>query len=413
MKSNHEMKKWDYVVIISEHNISEMYACLYFKPQRILMIATNYFKDAEGRFTQIMKQKLPMVDCVSVDTENLQGDSFYETKEWISEKLLPIFDENNQQVLNATGGTKALSIALEKSIDWYQVHYKPMTKNTVEIWADDWAVAEREIHPSNSLIDDFSINDACSLYIDKIDKDKTPHFVPDEEQALNISKKMWSCLVDGHIHVEFAKYLSKLWATNRTQEWTRIKWDEFNLDEIQLHELQIWFEILSQLCPDVLRTLPLGLLIRTRFNGNKKIKAQREWVKGTWLEDLVLHWLLEDLKMPENLIHAGMQIETDIEAKNRQGSGREIDICLLHNQQIFLIEIKADLPTHTDFKNAVRQLASIVALKGAQKILLLGPWASKTFFEKEQENESLARGSQVQVITSKAQLIEKFSNASK
>lgn len=83
-------------------------------------------------------------------------------------------------------------------------------------------------------------------------------------------------------------------------------------------------------------------------------------------------------------------------------------LCLLHNQRIFIIEIKAGFVTRNDFKNAVRQLASLVAVKGAQKILFLGPWAAKIFHENQKENASLARGSNVTVITSKAKLLEKF-----
>ena len=422
-------KPWDYIVIISDHNITETFACLHFRPKRVITVATKAFKKQSIRFQEVLKKKLPGIQFYDTDTDGLIGESFYETTAWIPNNLTPHFCPQHKQVLNVTGGTKALSIALEKGINWFQVHYRSWNSRSIEIW--EYAQSTRElkqnllqdqkfIEPVGILIEEFSVDDACLLYLDRIEKDKTLYFKPEFPIAIQTMEAMWACLDQPeHPHSIIAKQLALHWyeksKDETIDEWALLPWESVLSPTISKAAMSSWCNSLAAICDDILKIEDSGLRVRLKFNKNitiskkeaKRAFDQQKWLISTWLEDLVYHWL-NDAGIPANHLHTGMYIKTDKESEQSQGSERELDICLFYHQAIYIIEIKAGFKSRNDYKEAIRQLASITAIIGAKRILFLGPWATKIYNENKDENESIARGCNIHVITDKTSLLSKF-----
>jgi hypothetical protein len=389
-------------------------------------VATEKFKNKSKWFKRLLEKKLPGIECYDADTTKLDGESFYNTLEWAPIALQPIFNPQHKQVLNVTGGTKVLNFALEKSINWLQVHYTAWTNPSIEVWQYDEATKkinhnlpdnEKSVLPKGKLIDNFSIDDACLLHIDSIDKDKTSHFNPAFSKALPVMENIWSCLDEvNHPHRILAEHLATLWTSKPSKGdkelWVLYSWDKLGCTTETKNKMAQWGSLLSQLCNEIFKVDEQGIKVRSRVKGKqetkqtvKNIEAQRKWVLSDWLETFVAYWLSFSGILDQN-IHKGMIIKTDKDSKEKQGSEREIDICILHKQAIYIIEIKAGFVNKAGFKEAVRQLASLNAITGAKRILFLGPWASKIYYEEEAENESLARGCNIKVITNKAALLE-------
>ncbi len=422
-------KPWDYIVIISDHNITETFACLHFMPQRVITVATKTFKKQARRFQQVLENKLPGIQFCDVDTHDLVGESFYETIAWIPNNLTLNFYPQHKQVLNVTGGTKALSIALEKGINWFQVHYRSWNNSSIEIWEydqttkklkHDLPVDQKFIEPIGKLIEEFSVDDACLLYLDHIEKDKTLYFKPELSLAIQVMETIWSCLDhQDHPHSIIANHLSSHWyektRVKNRDGWILLTWDTLVSPTTNKSKMKLWCNSLADICNDIFKIEDNGLNIRLRFKKNigfskseaKRASDQQKWLISVWLEDLVYHWL-NDGGIPANHLHTGMFIKTDKEYEKSHGSERELDICLFYHQAIYIIEIKAGFKDRNDFKEAIRQLASITAIIGARRILFLGPWATRIYNENKDENESIARGCNIHVITDKTSLLSKF-----
>lgn len=425
------VNKWNYVVVISDHNVSEAIACLHFMPERIITIATKKYSMACKQFAALICQKMPNAEIHNVDTSKLVGDSFHESLHWAKTVLLPSFSNTNENVLNATGGTKALIMALEKSINWRFVHYKSQMSDFIECWEYEnnkntiktqRSNNENYIQLNSPLTETFSVNDACLLYVDSLEKDKTEYFTPSQPLALTLAEEISDCLTSTrkhtlHPHQLTAELMFNVWYKNKDDHnkeeniWFTQSIDVLSTKKTTAEQLQKWGCKLQNTCPDIFRVTSSEFSIRTFFKRNtrkqKMFLQQKEWISGGWLESLLFN-KLQKIGISENYMHQGLRIKADKENDNNQGSEREIDLAIFHNQRIHIIEIKAGLNSRADFKEAVRQLASLTALTGAKKILFLGPWANKIYQQNKNENYSLAKGSQVQVITNIAVLLNEF-----
>ena len=76
-----------YVVLVSDHNLAELRACLYFKPHHVWLIATQRMQVEAQRFRQVLQSKLPQTDIHQIGDSaqmSLQGERANEVAAWLS-----------------------------------------------------------------------------------------------------------------------------------------------------------------------------------------------------------------------------------------------------------------------------------------------------------------------------------------
>lgn len=407
-----EAEKWTYVVVISEHNIAELYSCLHFKPARVITIASPYFSNENERFCQILSSRLPDCHISSPSTEGLNGDNFLGTLRWAKQMLLPQFNPEEKWVLNVTGGTKAMILALEKSLSWDEIHYKSVRDPQLETWRlvqDEDALMS--FSKSNCKIDiecDLTVLEAMNLYPIKLHKDKTEHFVS-SPPVLALAEEIGATIDDAdHIHFKLEAQLEKVWRRDKkyTDAWQLIPWHDFNAESEQaLNEIQAWCEKVANQCDRILALSEQGLSVLCQYKRSDPRLSEKRWLEGRWLEDLLVVWLKEAGIVDEH-IHKGLNIKT-LDEKDNQGSELEIDLCILRHQKLYMIEVKAGVPNYRKLSDAVRQITRFNKNTMANKGLFIGPWAVDKLTDIRTKNfTALCKGSRIRSLKSKQELLD-------
>ena len=119
-----------YVVIVSEHNLAELRACVHFQPQSIWLITSDRMIKSAQRLHRILEKKLPhsRLEILGHSSElPLKGEFMAEVGVWVTQYLQPRLQQQNHSdcILNMTGGTKALSFVLTQAHPWQELHYQP------------------------------------------------------------------------------------------------------------------------------------------------------------------------------------------------------------------------------------------------------------------------------------------------
>lgn len=402
----------EYVIIISTHNVAELYACLQFSPTRVLTIATQHFKAAEERFHRVLRRLKPKIERMKVMTEGLHGDQFHQGYYWAKLHLHSYLRPKHKKVLNATGGTKALILALEQAIDWDQIHYKGINSSSIEVIPmENHRFREEERREASCQIDPLiyqqvAVDDICHLYLENMLPDKTSVY-PKPNGSIDLATKIWSIIEQPHHpHWHLAKYLNNAWRDKKSLSISQM---DFEGDE-EWMAFKIWSQYISESLPNLLKVGKDGIEILLDYTHCKQTLFNRKWLEGGWLEELVYQWIY-DSGIASQHIHVSMNVQANNNKNDAQGSEREIDLCILNNEKLTIIEVKAGVPNRSMLTQAERQLSSVGSFfPASNKVLFLGPWAQDKLptNQLKREFQSQCRAAGVYVVMDQASLLALF-----
>lgn len=383
-----------YVCIVSDHNLPDLEAVLTFKPVAVVLLATARFAQAAQRLEQQILQVLPHCK-VKVPMLPISGNSLVEAQRWAAEELAPKLQQlPNPQVLNLTGGTKALALAMLYAHPWQECHYKAFQSLHLE----RFTIVNGQPAPlTNKSLVAASIDQAVRLYCDISHEPHSPW-----ARGLALARQLWEGLEqDDAGLLELFNVFSQVWVTGREHlPWkeSMVYWPLATLTNAPA--VTAWFEQLQELDPDSLYIKEQQL----HFPGNRRHRRQRharQWISGGWLEELVYYWLSEVI--PERQLALNVRSQTNAD----NYSQREADILFLHKGVTWVMEIKADVPPGQSLSDMENQLSGNAERYGkTSKILFIGPQLTKKLHA-EQKWESFTgrcRGNNVNVCASRQDL---------
>lgn len=370
-----------YVVIISDHNLAELRACLHYRPKRLWMVVTAPMLNQAKRLERVLAAHLPDTRITQLGQEEdapLNGDFISDVRAWSERHLLPRLRADTdaaKAVLNMTGGTKPLAFMLAQSYPWAELHYQPFLPQASRLeryrlgMQGEIQVMERlELAPGLA-----SPKDIAQLYMDHI-RTHSPNPLSRKPASLALAvARLEAQKVLGSDHAIdpggwnlLTPVLERIWFQTDFPPGEK----HFTLDRRQ-HGLQDervtrLLEKLAELAPPETLSWDDGSL-RLPTPNHKPSSAWRRWISGGWFEQLVEHWLREGGVAPDNLV-------ANIQLKPGESQGREADMLLLHRNILHVLELKADLPVNETLGRFEEQLSSLSGTLGkTAKVLVVGP----------------------------------------
>ena len=407
-----------YACCMSEFNLAELEACLTLKPRHVVLVVSTFGAAQRGaeRFEAVMKESLPDTQVHRPDRQHgFGGEDLLEFQRWSKQHLrsmLEQLDEDGKQpwVLNATGGTKAMSMTLLMALPWSQVHYKGIHTRSLQTMAllnNEWVPRGKDI-----TLEDALASQVVQLYAYVNPKKLITSQCPDPDKRI-LAQAIWDGLQsqDEHLLALF-DWLDGIWSQGRDNP-------EYNHNQLRLSApaalmmpgIEYWLEQLASLHPEMF--LISGgddacITIPGNKGNNKKIEKVRRWISGIWLEELAYHWLhdagINDDKMIASLASSPEQEE---------GTDRESDLFVHYQGRSSLIEIKADVPDG-DYRSVEDQINSFGDRLGrTRKILLIGPDFRATLQKNPQYGhwqrfEKRLKASRITLCENREQLLEAF-----
>jgi hypothetical protein len=384
-----------YVVIISDHVLPSFSALVSqpTTPERVLLIASQQFKLTALRFEQQLNALDPSIQVDRLDKAKLSGESMHEMMQWIESEFLPYYQQyqTHRWILNVTGGTKIMPMALELAIDWHEVHYKSFKVNSLQRWQ---LVNQKRALLPDLVMQDVPIKAALSLYTEIT----TPRVnrISNESNALPMAQQLWDAYSSSaHIHHDLSRVLTHYWVEEREQHQQasiEIPWSSFETKDIDA--LMAWCKHLAQLSLGTMLVSEQSLLLP----GNKPKKSVhkdfKKWISGDWLENLVESWLDD----------AGIVYESNVPIKD---SDRELDFVTLKSGQLQVVEVKTAPARNEALNGIVRQITSIIAVGKLTNYLFVGPEFKPSINneDKWQAFEAQCQANRIKLIFSREELI--------
>jgi hypothetical protein len=355
------------VVIASEHNVAEAQSALALQPIHVVIIASRH-QQVKARAQRLAAwiAHNQAGTTASVRCESMQGDDYGDTVRHLQAELTPELDRlllehpGAQVWLNVTGGTKSTVIAVLRHRLWHTVVYKPLTNARLQQIEGPGAETDlpslptlkplqhlslyaeiKLAEPEGSLPSPTQMQAACALWMATIS-----------------AESPWHKLADHPVGRSFFAGEDPAGL-----ETVQIPWDE-------LPGLQSWWqEHLLELLPQETGYLRLPFEDRSLSKAVREAtKKHNRWLRGTWLEDAAVAWLLEAGIQP-NQIEAGRRIQP-LRTEQGTGSANEFDVVFAHKDRLWVIECKykVDKDKVQDYAN---QLGNQMALVGRPNAALL------------------------------------------
>lgn len=384
-----------YVVIVSDHALPSFSALVSqpTAPERVLLIASQQFKVTALRFEQQLNDLNSSIRVDRLDKAQLSGESMHEMMQWIESEFLPYYRQYQtyRWILNVTGGTKIMPMALELAIDWHEVHYKSFKVNSLQRWQ---MVNQRRELLTDLAMETVPIKAALSLYTE-IDKSRINR-VAKQADALIVAQQLWDAYENkNHIHHDLSRLLTRYWVEEREQHQhasIEIPWSSFETKDIDA--LMAWCKHLAQLSADAMRASEASLIVP----GNKPKKSEhidfKRWISGEWLETLVASWLDD----------ANITYEANLPIKDTK---RELDFVTLKAGQLQVIEVKTAPAGDEALNSIVRQITSVTAVGKLTNYLFVGPEfkSSVNNIDKWLDFETQCKANRINILFSRQELI--------
>lgn len=375
-----------YLCVVSKFNTAELEACLTRKPQHIALIVSDYepFSLVARRLVTSLKMRLPehQIDVLDYDyTQHpLSGDDVQECQQWVQAVLVPYLQQPKfqslQPVLNATGGTKAMSLALSTGYPWVLIDYKPSAQAQLQVLKplfQGQGLVSFLAEPSLPLQEANPL-EIAHLYADNPRQDPTNPLTETPLSAA-LAQELWEALSQrNQALLRLFQGFEAIWSKGRNnpaydQKQLSLTGTEFWGTEPIAPEAINWLQRLKQLAPTAVEINEQQI----NLPGNKAQKTARHWrnwVSGDWLEQWV-YLQLKDWGIPESAIARNLTLADE---KNRNGSQREADLMIHFQGKTYLIEVKADLPPDGRLASLEEQVSSLGERFGlTKKLLFVGP----------------------------------------
>ncbi len=389
------MKPIIYVMITSEHVLPSVLSVRSQEPlpSKVLLITTQSYAHAGERLAEQLKHLLPEVEVIALPSEDLSGESMQELVEWLDAYFLPLYSQfsDHHWVLNMTGGTKIMPMALTNAINWHQIQYKALKSPNIQAWRlNQNMVMDFMDIPVKSM----PVEQALSLYVD-IDIEFSKPLINDLENS-GLAAKIYDAYQQPyHPHQLLSKQLEKLWSAEQStnSDYVTVPWQDFLVQDFAA--LREWCVYLANLSNGVVQCDKNGLMLPTKHNRNKQVKAWIKWISGGWLESLLAQWLSE-----EDIPYA-----RNVKLKNVT---RELDVVLLVNGMLKVIEVKAAPDPNKNLSHIVQQIVSIQSAGKLTNMLFIGPEFRRSVTSKDKWEYFIenCKANHIQLLESQQSLID-------
>lgn len=372
-------QKTIYTAIVSDHNLPNLLAILHSEPERVLLVVTPRFEKQAQRLKKQIERQLTFTEVTVLPHENLSGESMQEMVNWIKNVMQPLFKKHskNRWVLNATGGTKIMPMALETARCWDEVHYKAMNDQLMQRWKFG-SEGQRFILKSQAL-EEIKPLEALSLYTGF--QEQHANRINAHSSAVTVAQQIWDAYdqqltnYDCVLHVDLSVRLNEIWShTNKHLEReVKIPWTNFKNSKT---ELIPWLQRLSELTDPtkepVLHWDDSGVYAPgNKLNSSSLDKMRtdwKKWISGFWLETLIGHWFDE--------FHH--EVGRSIAIDNQK---RELDFVFLVKNALCLMEAKSAPPPNKPLGDIIQQIKSVTEVGKLKQYLFISP-----YFEKVPDN---------------------------
>ncbi len=394
-----------YMLLVSEHNVAELRACLYWQPKHIYLVITDRVTVAAKRLYTVLSALLPNSQIISLThtpEHPLTGERLQPNEQWIDQVVRPLFAtlDLSQCAFNFTGSTKSLAFLLMQAFDWAELHYQPYDQTNTHLWLERMRWQDGKTHhlPAIDLAAyPLDLYHAVGLYIDNAEPDQPNRIFehPDSLALAELRLAAQSLSTDSADNpwTVLTPLLDQIWYRNdypSHQKTVLIKWQDCALERAVL---QLFLQRLAALdAKHVLLSFDdEGFSCPTSHH--KHVHSWRKWIGGDWYEQLIQHWLRQGGVADQDLA-AGLKIMRE------NDQGREVDILLMHKQSLHVIEIKADVPKGDSIGKFEEQLSSTSnALGKVKKFLVLAPAIQHKLSEAQRSAFELrCKNNQVEVI---------------
>lgn len=403
-----------YTVIVTGHNLPNLFSVLAYKPQRVLLVASDtsfYLKQAE-RLRQQIVALLPEVKITLLNSHGLGGESLPEAQTWVEKNLLPFYEQHKTEFkwfLNVTGGTKILPMLFESLLPWDEIHYKALKLDDLQVWQFENGQRHFLPSPAHYLSVHLSPLEALQLYTEA--KEGSLNRIDASEDSAAIAMQIWAFYEDyantniENVHTELSRVLNEVWENENHPSYAfpevLIPWDEFDYER---SELVTWIKRLAALSkqfPVCLFTEQGVTIPGNKLSGNSKAtkyrKDWKKWVGGLWLETLMNEWAAE----------SGVKFSRGVQVDEQT---RELDLVTLHKQQLQVFEAKAAPFLKNGLSSIVRQIKSVQDIGMLQDYLVISPYFKKVVNNPERFDsfEKNCKRNGIKLITSEAEFLKCF-----
>ena len=375
-----------YVCVVSDFTLPTLQACLDIRPAHTVLIASDIFMPQALRLQTQLREKLTegQTYVFSKDStgHSLDGDDVCANAQWLEQHLCPRLRDwqaqDLQVVVNITGGTKAMTLALSNCYPWQRIDYQPINKPMQSV-----QVKPRDT--GRSCFSAVSIDGSASVHIGPRDVARLHNWQVREEasnplcgspDAGGLTQLIWDAQRqnDRGLQALFSG-LERIWVRERAQHQqpnVTVAWHDFfppsGTDSPE--QVQSWVQRLSALAPTLLHADNSGITLPGNRPKNEG-KHLRDWISGDWLEQLAGDWLVQGGIAPDAMAR---NLVASPDSTQRSDSNREADLLIHQHNVTSLVEIKAGLPPGKSPSEMENQLSSLGARFGkTRKALLLGP----------------------------------------
>jgi hypothetical protein len=368
-----------YVCCMSDFNLPELEACLMLRPQHLVLVVSTFKAAQDGveRFESVIRETLPDTQVHRPDRQQgFGGEDLLEFQRWVRSHLRPLLeqlDDDGQKPwkLNATGGTKSMSMTLLVSLPWSEVHYRGINTRTLQTMAllnNEWVSRGGPLD-----LKDPPASRVVQLYAYVAPAKLADPQRPDPDKR-ELAQQIWQGLKDGDEDLlALFGWLDEIWSQGRDNP-------AYNQNSLTLplpesfttSGAHSWIQRFAGLRPGMFQLASSDRLITIPGNkgNNNRIEKLKRWISGIWLEDLAYHWLSEAGLTDEQMIAS---LASSPELDNSSDTDRESDLFVHNKGYSSLIEIKADVPG-ADYRRVEDQINSFGDRLGrTRKILLIGP----------------------------------------
>lgn len=339
------------VLLSSKHNVSEAQAILALRPTEVIVIGSKGedFEASAERLRHWAEAKGYRAVTVGSTAE---GDEFHAVAAMLDRELTPLLAGHRASgrtvVLNATGGTKAATLALARLGGWDAILYKPLGKPPEVVQGPLELPAFPTLTPYQQ----------ARLYFDRV---AAPKPLPDAAHR-QAAVQLWAACQDESSPWRRLEQHAK-WAA-----WAEGRHDRARPDEVATSDvpgLKVWWDrVLSPIWP-----LGAGDALVLPGGEKRRERTIHRWLLGCWLEDAAVQWLL-DKGLPEEAIAAGMQIQPPAAiAGSAVPPGNELDVVVGFGDRLFVVECK--YLVNRDKEQEYSYKLSVAAKLGMAKAALL------------------------------------------
>lgn len=375
-----------YVCCISQFNVAELEACLACKPEHLVLVVSQNIaiQKAAARFELVIQQTLPASRIYRPDEQcGFGGDDAIEFQSWVGDALRPCLEQidrlsgnHHRWMLNATGGTKIMSMALLVGLPWSRVHYQGFGSSLQNL-----DFLNGEFIPRKAIMSaDAPAGSVVQLYADKLEFTNPP-------EHSDLAAAIWDALQpdSGDPLIGLFEALDTIWGDrdNPALALAKVRWHV--PEDLQCNPVACWLERFSTLADGVFQPNGAGnpwqYLIPGNKINNRQQRRAHKWLCGGWLEDLVFEWLKTG-GIPSGQVIKGLV--SSPEQQTGSATDRDSDLFVHFRGRSTLIEVKADV-AGGDYLSVERQVASFGDRLGkTRKVLFVGPDACRTIEAKGQ-----------------------------